>query len=69
MAKRRKAPFWRRQRPSTKIKRKVAKFTGIPTTKSGRKNKLRKILTCGLITLSAVSVMLAALVAAIVSIF
>ena len=42
MAKRRKAPFWRRQRPSTKIKRKWAKFTGIPTTKSGRKAKIRR---------------------------
>lgn len=39
---RRKTPIWRRQRPSTKIKRKFAKFTGIPTTKSGRKAKLRR---------------------------
>lgn len=42
MAKRRKTPIWRRQRPKTKIKRKIAKVTGIPTTKSGRKAKLRR---------------------------
>lgn len=34
--------IFRMQRPSTKIKRKIAKATGIPTTKSGRKAKLRR---------------------------
>ena len=28
----------------TKAKRKIAKITGIPTTKSGRRNKLGKML-------------------------
>lgn len=37
----------RRQKPSTKIKRKIAKATGIPTTKSGRKAKLRRMLLPG----------------------
>ena len=37
-----KAPFWRRQRPTTKLKRKIAKATGIPTSKAGRKAKIRR---------------------------
>ena len=44
---RRKTPIWRRQRPATKIKRKVAKMTGIPTTRSGRKAKVRRMLLPG----------------------
>lgn len=35
------------QKPSTKIKRKVSKTTGIPTTSSGRKRKAQKAATCG----------------------
>jgi hypothetical protein len=31
----------------TNVKRKVAKATGIPTTKQGRRNKARRILTGG----------------------
>ena len=42
-----KAPFWRRQKTSTKVKRKIAKATGIPTTKSGRKSKVRRALLPG----------------------
>lgn len=40
MAKRKS--IFRMQRPSTKIKRKISKATGIPLTKSGRKAKLRR---------------------------
>ena len=43
----RKTPFWRRQRPTTKLKRKIAKATGIPTTRSGRKAKVRRMLLPG----------------------
>lgn len=35
---------WKRAFGITKAKRKIAKATGIPTTKSGRRNKLGKIL-------------------------
>lgn len=35
------------QKPSTKVKRKVAKATGIPTTSSGRKRKAQKAATGG----------------------
>lgn len=37
----------RRNKLSTKIKRKIAKTSGIPTTKSGRKQKMRRMLTGG----------------------
>ncbi|HQX52940.1 MAG TPA: hypothetical protein PLY87_10070 [Planctomycetaceae bacterium] len=33
----------------TKAKRKIAKFTGIPTTRSGRKAKAGRLLGCGLL--------------------
>lgn len=35
---------WKRACGITKAKRKVAKFTGVPTTKSGRRNKLGRML-------------------------
>jgi len=35
---------WKRAFGVTKAKRKIAKATGIPTTKSGRRNKLGKML-------------------------
>lgn len=35
---------WKRALGITKAKRKIAKATGIPTTKQGRKNKLRRKL-------------------------
>lgn len=35
------------QRPTTGIKRKISKTTGIPLTKSGRKTKMRRMLTPG----------------------
>lgn len=35
---------WKRAFGVTKAKRKIAKITGIPTTKSGRRNKLGKML-------------------------
>lgn len=35
---------WKRALGITKAKRKIAKVTGIPTTKQGRKNKLRRKL-------------------------
>lgn len=65
MAKRRSSII-KIKKPSTKIKRKISKITGIPTTKSGRKNKLRKIMTCGLIVMSAISIMICCLIAIIV---
>lgn len=34
---------WKRALGVTKAKRKVAKFTGIPTTKQGRRNKFAKL--------------------------
>jgi hypothetical protein len=50
MAKRRKKSIipglsfsWKRAFGVTKAKRKIAKATGIPTTKQGRRNKLGKI--------------------------
>ena len=35
---------WKRALGITKMKRKIAKATGIPTTKQGRRNKLAKNL-------------------------
>lgn len=35
---------WKRALGITKAKRKIAKITGIPTTKQGRRNKLRRKL-------------------------
>lgn len=35
---------WNRALGITKAKRKIAKATGIPTTKQGRRNKLRRKL-------------------------
>lgn len=35
---------WKRAFCITKAKRKIAKATGIPTTKAGRRNKVGKIL-------------------------
>lgn len=53
MAKRKKSVIpglsfsWKRAFGITKAKRKIAKATGIPTTKAGRQRKLGKILTGG----------------------
>lgn len=48
MAKKMKIPglsfSWKRALGITKAKRKVAKATGIPTTKAGRRNKVGKML-------------------------
>lgn len=48
MAKKAKIPglsfSWKRALGVTSVKRKVAKATGIPTTKSGRQKKLGKML-------------------------
>lgn len=35
---------WKRATGITKIKRKISKVTGIPTTKSGRKNKRNRTI-------------------------
>lgn len=35
------------KKPITKAKRKIAKATGIPTTKSGRRRKVRRAMTGG----------------------
>ncbi len=35
---------WKRAFGVTKVKRKIAKATGIPTSKSGRRNKLGRML-------------------------
>lgn len=35
---------WKRASGVTKAKRSIAKFTGVPTTKSGRRNKLGRML-------------------------
>lgn len=34
---------WKKATGVTKVKRKIAKATGIPTTKSGRRSKLGKL--------------------------
>lgn len=52
MAKRRKKSIipgfsWKRALGITSAKRKFAKWTGIPTTRQGRKNKARRILLGG----------------------
>jgi len=44
---RRKSFSWKRTLGVTKAKRKFAKVTGIPTTKSGRKQKIKRMLTPG----------------------
>ena len=57
----------RRQSYKTKIKRSISRATGIPTTKSGRKAKARRIMTGGgcllpiLATLAAVGAVIAVL--------
>ena len=38
---------WKRATGVTSAKRKFTKVTGIPTTKAGRKNKLRRMITGG----------------------
>lgn len=38
---------WKKAFGITKTKRKIAKFTGIPTTKAGRQRKIGKIVTGG----------------------
>ena len=35
---------WKRATGVTAVKRKIAKATGIPTTRTGRRNKIGKIL-------------------------
>ena len=52
MAKRRRKSVipgfsWKRAVGITSAKRKIARYTGIPTTKSGRRNKMRRIMTPG----------------------
>lgn len=38
---------WKKALGVTKAKRKIAKATGIPTTKAGRQRKIGKVLTGG----------------------
>lgn len=38
---------WKRALGITNAKRKIAKYTGIPTTKSGRQRKIGRIITGG----------------------
>lgn len=38
---------WRKALGVTKAKRKIARYTGIPTTKSGRRAKVGRMLTSG----------------------
>jgi hypothetical protein len=45
---------WRRALGITKLKRHIAKTTGIPTTRSGRQRKIGRFLTSGCGTLIAV---------------
>ena len=51
MAKRKKSFIpgfsWKRAFGITSAKRKWAKWTGIPTTKQGRRNKFRRVITGG----------------------
>ena len=42
---RRKGFSWKRATGITNAKRKIARATGIPTTKSGRKRKVKRVLT------------------------
>lgn len=38
---------WKRALGISKAKSKFARKTGIPTTKAGRRNKMRRLATCG----------------------
>jgi len=38
---------WKRAVGITSAKQKFARYTGIPTTKQGRRNKLRRMTGCG----------------------
>lgn len=52
---------WKRALGITKAKRKIARVTGIPTTKSGRQRKIGRLLTSGcgcLVALAALPVLL-----------
>lgn len=57
----RKKFSWKRSTGISKIKRKIARETGIPTTKSGRKKKIKKIATgggCALVVLASVLIII-----------
>ena len=51
---------WKRATGITKAKRKIAKATGIPTTKAGRQRKIGKIMTGGGCLIYVVGMLLAA---------
>lgn len=51
---------WKRATGITQAKRKIAKATGIPTTKAGRQRKIGKIMTGGGCMIYAVGMLLAA---------
>lgn len=52
MAKKKTYGFsWNRVLGVTNSKQKIARMTGIPTTKQGRRNKVRRVATAGCLTL------------------
>lgn len=72
MAKRRKKSVipglsfsWKRATGITQAKRKIAKATGIPTTKSGRQRKIGRMITGG----GCIIYLISAIAAVISSIF
>lgn len=50
---------WGNLTGTTKLKRKISKATHIPTTKSGRKTKARRVMTGGGCLMSSVSIFIA----------
>lgn len=59
---------WRRALGVTKAKRRIAKFTGIPTTRSGRRAKVGRLMGCAtylFVALAAMIVMIAGIIAII----
>lgn len=59
---------WRRALGVTKAKRRIAKFTGIPTTRSGRRAKAGRLMGCAtylFVGLAAIVMMIAGIIAII----
>lgn len=57
---------WKRAVGITSAKRKIARYTGIPTTKSGRRTKMRRLTGFGCLVEVAVFALLIAAVLVIV---
>lgn len=59
MARRRKKSFsWKRALGVTRAKQKIARATGIPTTRRGRQQKIGRIMTGGGCILPVISILI-----------